>query len=127
MPIDKDKFAKHLRKFAENTSQSECAAYVRRALEAGGASTKGHARAAKDYDAVLLRNGYHSVAADSAEAPYVPMKGDIVVIQPTAKGNKAGHIAGYDGKDWISDFVQNGFWPGKAYRTERPDYVIYRY
>lgn len=40
---------------------------------------------------------------------------------------KAGHIAGYDGKDWISDFVQNGFWPGKAYRTERPDYVIYRY
>jgi len=55
------------------------------------------------------------------------MKGDIVVIQPMAKGNTSGHIAGYDGKDWISDFIQLGFWPNGEYRKERPSYVIYRY
>lgn len=126
MPIDKKKFAAHLRDNAEDRSTSKCATYVRKALEAGGVSTTGHPPDAKDYEVVLLRNGYHSVAADSAEAPYIPMIGDIVIIQPTAKGNKAGHIAGFDGADWISDFVQSGFWPGPAYRKERPSYVIYR-
>jgi hypothetical protein len=63
--------------------------------------------------------------------PYTPDKfpfqqGDIVVIQPTKHGNPAGHIAGYDGKDWISDFVQRGFWPGSAYEKEKPGYVVYR-
>lgn len=127
MPIDKEKFAKHLRGHAQKSSKRKCATFVRLALEAGGAVTKGHPVDAKDYEAVLLRNGYHSVATDSAEAPYLPMKGDIAVIQPTSKGNTSGHIEGYDGKDWISDFVQLGFWPGVAYRKERPSYVIYRY
>lgn len=126
MPINKEKFSKHLRDNALKGSKGRCARYVRAALESGGASTTGHPRDAKDYEAVLLRNGYHSLPEDSAEAPYLPMKGDIAVIQPTAKGNSAGHIEGYDGKDWISDFVQNGFWPGANYRKERPSYVIYR-
>ncbi len=26
------------------------------------------------------------------------------MVQPTGHGNPAGHIAGYDGKKWISDF-----------------------
>lgn len=127
MAIDKKKIAEHLRRHAETSSKSKCATYVRQALEAGGAVTKGHPIDAKDYEQVLLRNGFHSIANDSAEAPYSPLKGDIAVIQPTAKGNKSGHIEGYDGKDWISDFVQKGFWPGKSYRDERPSYVIYRY
>jgi hypothetical protein len=126
MPIDKDKFAKHLRDKAETGSSSRCAKYVRKALEAGGATTTGHPVDAKDYEAVLLRNGYHSIPADSADTPYVPIKGDIAIIQPTSKGNKSGHIEGYDGKDWISDFVQKGFWPGATYKKERPSYAIYR-
>ena len=127
MAIDKKKFAEYLRTNAHKESRSRCATYVRLALEAGGAITKGHPIDAKDYEQVLLRNGYHAIANDSAEAPYSPLKGDIAVIQPTKSGNRSGHIEGYDGKDWISDFIQTGFWPGSSYRKERPGYVIYRY
>jgi len=42
----------------------------------------------------------------------VAQQGDIAVIQPTSAGNCAGHIEGYDGSAWISDFIQSGFWPG---------------
>jgi type VI secretion system secreted protein VgrG len=126
MSIDKDKFAKQLRNGAEKSSLRRCAKYVREALEAGGATTTGHPAAAKDYGPLLLRNGYHAIASDNP-ATYMPMKGDVVVMQPTSSGNAAGHIEGYDGTDWISDFVQSGFWPGSAYRKEKPRYVIYRY
>jgi hypothetical protein len=47
-------------------------------------------------------------------------------MEPTKYGNPAGHIAGYDGKSWVSDFVQADFWPGQAYRKEKPSYVVYR-
>lgn len=74
---------------------------------------------------MLLLNGFHEFTPLSLDA-YMPTKGDIVVIQPTSHGGSSGHIQGYDGKNWISDFVQTGFWPGPAYRKETPPYVIYR-
>jgi len=125
MLIDKEKFATHLRKNAAKLSQRKCATYVRRALEAGGARTVGHPVDAKDYGPVLLRNGYRALSPQPLET-YIPAKGDVAVIQPTAHGSKSGHIEAYDGKDWISDFVQSGFWPGPAYRNEKPSHVIYR-
>jgi type VI protein secretion system component Hcp len=47
----------------------------------------------------------------------------------TAGGKQAGHVAGYDGKDWISDFIQLYFWAGPQYRNQRPrpSYAVYRY
>jgi len=51
--------------------------------------------------------------------------GDVAVIQ-NPSSSTAGHIQGYDGANWISDFVQDAFWPGPAYRSEKPAYVIYR-
>ena len=125
MSIDKDKFATHLRKHAETASHSHCAMYVRRALEAGGADTAGHLNNAKTYGPILLRNGFHALRVERPET-FLPMKGDVVVIQPAAKGNQAGHIQGFDGNNWISDFVQKNFWPGPVYRRERPSYVVYR-
>lgn len=125
MAVDKDKFAKHLRKHAVKFSVSKCATYVRKALEAGGVKTTGHPVDAKDYGPVLLRNGYHELNSENLES-YIPAKGDIAIIQPTTKGSKSGHIEGYDGKDWVSDFIQSEFWPGPAYRKEKPNYVIYR-
>ena len=125
MPFDTDKFATHLRTHAGKHSQSRCAKFVRRALEAGGADTKGHPTPANLYGPTLLSNGFHAISVDNPDNfPF--QQGDIVVIQPTKHGNPAGHIAGYDGKNWISDFVQNGFWPGTAYAKEKPDYVVYR-
>jgi hypothetical protein len=57
--------------------------------------------------------------------PYVPQLGDIAVIQRTSNGPH-GHIEGYDGANWISDFVQREFWPGPKYRAEKPRFEIYR-
>lgn len=125
MAIDKDSFANHLRNHAAKASMRKCATYVRKALEAAGAKTNGHPVDAKNYGPVLLRNGYHELSPQRIET-YTPLKGDIAIIQPTSKGSKSGHIEGYDGKAWVSDFVQSEFWPGPAYRKEKPNYVIYR-
>jgi hypothetical protein len=125
MPFNADKFATYLRTHAGKHSQSHCAKSVRRALEAGGADTKGHPTPARLYGPTLLSNGFHVISVDNPEK-FAFQQGDIVVIQPTRHGNPAGHIAGYDGKNWISDFVQHDFWPGSAYAKEKPSYVVYR-
>jgi hypothetical protein len=127
MPIDVEKFTKHLRKKAKSQAahHGECAKWVRLALEAGGADTTGHLVPAKTYGPILLRNGFHEMTVDDLDT-FLFMKGDVVVIEPTKHGNQNGHIAGFDGKEWISDFVQREFWPGPDYRKERPEYVIYR-
>lgn len=125
MAIDTEKLADHLRRHAEAGSRSRCAAYVRRALEAGGATTSGHPGDARSYGPLLLRNGFRVIKV-ADPATFLPVKGDIVVIAPTANGHRAGHIQGFDGKHWISDFVQQDFWPGPAYRQEQPAYVVYR-
>jgi hypothetical protein len=126
MGIDIHKFVTHLR---ENSlppfGRGKCAKYVRLALEAGGANTVGHLVDAKTYGPILLKNGYRLLVAGISET-WVPMMGDVAVIKPTKKGNQAGHIQAWDGKSWISDFVQREFWPGKDYREEKPGYEIYR-
>lgn len=125
MPFDTEKFAGHLRAHAGRHSQSSCAKFVRRALEAAGADTGSHPNYAKHYGTVLLRNGFHAISVDNPDE-FAFQKGDIVVMNATANGHQAGHIAGYDGTQWISDFVQRGFWPGPAYAREKPSYVVYR-
>jgi hypothetical protein len=125
MPFDTNNFTTYLRRNAGKRSQASCARFVRRALEAGGANTGGHPGSAKQYGPVLMRNGFHAISVDNPDG-FAFQAGDIVVIQPTRHGNPAGHIAGYDGTKWISDFVQRGFWPGPTYETKKPDYVVYR-
>ncbi|GAB3461062.1 NlpC/P60 family protein [Massilia terrae] len=125
MPFDKDKFAAYLTTHAAKHAQHHCAKFVRLALEAGGADTKGHPIPAKEYGRTLTRNGFRAIdVADPAK--FVFAKGDVVVMEPTKRGNPAGHIAGYDGKHWVSDFIQLDFWPGAAYKKEKPSYVVYR-
>ncbi|MBV8633681.1 MAG: CHAP domain-containing protein [Burkholderiaceae bacterium] len=126
MAFDSDKFATYLREHARAHSQAHCARFVRRALEAAGASTSGYSVNAKSYGPLLLRNGFRTVKVDNPDK-FTPQKGDIVVMDSTKQGGQAGHIAGYDGKNWISDFIQRDFWPGAAYAKEKPEYVVYRY
>lgn len=126
MPVDLDKFTSSLRKHAEKMSTHSCAKYVRKALEAGGANCTGHPRPARLWGPTLLRIGFHTVTVEKPEG-FMFMKGDVVVFQPYSGGNPAGHIAGFDGRNWISDFVQTGFWPGTGYSKARANYVIYRY
>jgi len=125
MSFDVEKFASHLRMHAEGQSLGRCARYVRLALEAGGAITAGHPLRAKDWGHILTRNGFRSIAVPDPER-FRFQKGDIVVIQPYRGGNPAGHIAGFDGQKWISDFAQRDFWAGPTYRRERPEYAVYR-
>lgn len=125
MPFDNEEFVRTLRENAGTRSKKQCAKFVRQALEAGGADTSGHPAQAKRYANLLARNGFHEVTIlDPATQLF--RKGDIVVMEPTQGGNPAGHIAAFDGKDWISDFVQSGFWPGPAYAREKPKYVVFR-
>lgn len=125
MPYDSSKFTAHLRKNAARNSQARCAKFVRSALEAGGANTIGHPVAAKLYGPILTRNGFHAIPVENPKT-FGFLAGDIVVIEPPTQGNQSGHIAGYDGKNWISDFVQRGFWPGPVYEREEPGYAVYR-
>jgi hypothetical protein len=64
---------------------------------------------------------------DPDRFPFI--RGDVIVIQLHKGGLQAGHVAGYGGRHWISDFVQIDFWAGPAYRNQkpRPSYAVYRY
>lgn len=121
---------------AVTAPNGNCARAVRLALEAHGIKigipeTREGANAAhaRDFGDKLKEAGFiaiiHGKKPAKEPATETLKKGDVTVIQPTSK-NKAGHMAMYNGQQWISDYKQPGFWPGNAYRSEKPDYVVYR-
>lgn len=121
MPFDKNKFATHLRDHAlRGFGAHKCATFVRQAMVAGGLNTAGNPLYAKDYGPFLVRLGFAKVATDG----YVPQVGDIAVMPGNAQ-SIAGHVAGWDGRNWISDFVQTDMMPGPAYRKSGA-FEVYR-
>ena len=117
---DSNAAANHARQHAQSQSTGNCAKYVRKAIEAGGVSVT-PTRSAKDYGFPLRQAGF--IELDDASSP---RRGDVIVIQPIP-GHPHGHMAMFDGSSWVSDFVQNnGFYPGQAYRTQKPPYKLYR-
>lgn len=126
--FDVDKFVAHLNQNADKVGfgKGRCAYFVRQALAAGGFSPQTWPVHAREWGPWLVRAGFRTVPVDKL-ASFRPLKGDVAVIQGT-KRRTSGHIQGFDGTNWISDFVQtNGFWPGSEYRKETPAYVIYRH
>lgn len=119
--------------------KGECAKYVKLALIHGGASIENSAiRSAKDYGPWLIENGFTPVPGAQAQKEGISysilgqQKGDVVIIERLKKPNKPesihGHIALFDGKHWVSDFVQQrGFYPNEEYRDESTPFVLYRY
>ena len=121
--FDTQKFAAALKANAlPPFGRGQCAKYVRLALESAGADTTGHPVNAKEYGPTLERIGFQSVTADG----YAAQCGDIAVIQSTSD-SVPGHIEGFDGTNWVSDFIQAAFWPGPSFRNETPAYVVYRW
>ncbi len=121
MSFDKTAFAKHLRDHAlPGFGIHKCATYVRQAMVAGGLNTAGNPLYAKDYGPFLERLGFAKVARDR----YAPQVGDIAVMPGNAH-SVAGHVAGWDGRNWISDFVQSDMMPGPAYR-KKGEHEVYR-
>ena len=118
-PIDKDAIANYADQHAEKGSLGKCAAYCRRAFEAGGVDTSGHPIDAKDWGPTLLKNGATVISPDG----YTPSKADVAVFNGS-DAHPHGHIAVYDGKQWVSDFKQRNMSP---YRTGAPPVTIYRF
>lgn len=128
MPLDLQQFAQRLRSNAQpGFGQGKCARFVRQALQEAGAQVpQPYAPGGKDFGPILLQLGFHAITVDNPDSFHF-MRGDVMVMQPYTGGNPAGHVAGYDGSKWISDFIQTDFWSGPGYRAQRPSYVVYRY
>lgn len=113
MPVDTDKFAKHLTDATGGTrvSKGQCGVAVREALQAAGAKGP-FPGTGKEFGPTLTRLGFHEITVDDP-ATFNFMTGDVMVMQPHKGGKQAGHVAGYDGQQWVSDFVQRDFlgWP----------------
>lgn len=81
-----------------NKSGHMCARAVRMAMEAGGLSTEGRPNYGGEYGSFLKKNGW-------TEVNDTPQKGDIAVTKPHGT-HRGGHISMYDGKQWVSDYIQ---------------------
>ncbi|WOC41305.1 RHS repeat-associated core domain-containing protein [Polaribacter sp. HL-MS24] len=106
-------------------SSGYCARYVRKALEGGGLDTSGRPVYAKNYGNLLLKKGFDKISIDN----YIPLRGDIAVFE-SFKGLRNhiyGHIQMFNGKQWVSDFFQKGFWAGSDYSKFKPSYSIFRW
>jgi hypothetical protein len=130
MSVDLVKFIKHLRAHADSKppGKGQCGQFVRKALQAGGADFHGsYPPQGKLFGPTLEMLGFHEITVEDPDK-FIFLRGDVMVMDPYKKStNHAGHVAGYDGKNWISDFVQRDFWAGSAYRNERPHHAVYRY
>jgi len=112
-----DKAVAHLDSHALSRSHNCCAWFVMRAMQAGGCPIgilPAHA-----YSKVLPLYGFKEIKTDKYQ------KGDIVVF-PAVKGHKWGHIAMWNGRQWVSDFKQKGD-HRKQCLPKGWTYKIYRY
>ena len=117
--IDMDAAVNTLIKNAHKTSTHYCAAYVAKALKAGGFQFKAQGSAYMyRTKGVLVGMGYVEIPK-----PKEFKKGDITVTDRN-KAHPHGHIAMWSGKKWISDFVQNS---EKVYRNDQPPVYYYTY
>jgi len=100
----------------------KCAKAVRLSLEAGGINTSNHPISAKDYDPYLQKWGFSNVD----RTDYSPLKGDLRIFQNYTGGSIHGHIDMYNGNQWVSDFFENGVFPGYGYEKAN-NFTIYRW
>ena len=111
--------ARYATEHAEKKSVGMCALYVRKAIIAGGIPlyVGGDAWSYK-YTLPILN--FHQVGKKSEREV-----GDIVVFQPIG-GRKFGHIAIWNGSQWVSDFKQRNLIVHSDYLKEGCEYAIFR-
>lgn len=131
---DVNKAVEHLNKNAEQASTDYCARYVKNAISAGGdIKAWPSIISAKDYGNALLDRGFQVLPPDS-----IFSTGDVAIIQgikktdfpvgEIKKDHPHGHIAMFNGQQWVSDFKQdNGYYPGNDYHKAKPACVFYRH
>lgn len=118
--VNVDNAVAHLDANARGRSIGRCAQYTREAIEAGGVRLDRHAYA-RQYGSSLENAGFRAVASQGDA--YTPQRGDVVVFQ-AVPGHPAGHMAMYNGTQWVSDFRQREMAPARGYRNGQ--YTVYR-
>lgn len=86
-------------------SAKKCALYVNNALRAQGLKIQGNGHEVAN-NLLKSNQGFKRVTYDKN---YVPVKGDVMSMpsyDPKKQGHSYGHVAIYDGKQWVSDFKQ---------------------
>ena len=116
---DPELAAEYATQNAESKSVGLCALYVRKAINAGGIALF-KSGAAWRYKYVLPLLNFHQVGKQEEREV-----GDIVVFQPIG-GRKFGHIAMWNGKQWVSDFKQRNLIVHSDYTKEGCEYTIFR-
>lgn len=116
--VNIDKFTQKLRSISATTSSARCARSIRLALESAGAKFNGHPVAAADWGNTLMQIGYRKITPAFDQ----PQEGDIYIINRTAK-HRYGHIAGFSGTAWVSDFQQRSH---DVYKEQNVTYSYYR-
>lgn len=121
---DLDAAIAHLQNAAFEHSKRRCGEYVHKAIDAGGIRLNTAYNPTKDsasgYGPILRHAGFLTVAPGEK-----PQKGDVVVFQ-AIEGHKDGHVAMFDGRQWISDFKQKSIYAATDYQKVDAPYVIYR-
>lgn len=121
--FDHKKASAYMSEHTEPGSIHCCAWYTMRGLHAGVCPAI--ILPAQWYCYFMPLVGWKEISSDG----YVPQKGDIVVFErPTWRSWKRisswwGHIAMYDGHQWVSDFKQKSMNPYKKYVP----YKLYRF
>jgi hypothetical protein len=90
-------------------SRSMCAGYVIKAMWRGGCPIG--LVPAYAYNKILPQIGFKEIPSND----YRPQKGDICVLPQNRKAS-FGHIAIYNGSQWVSDFKQKSIYPSRPYR-----------
>lgn len=116
--INLHKFSSKLESISAKHSKEKCAKNIRIALQAAGADVSKHPVAASDWGHTLEKNGYKKIKP----AFNRPQEGDIYIIERTS-GHTYGHIAGYTGNGWFSDFRQKTY---AVYKEKDVKYSYYR-
>ena len=114
-----EKAAEYVTKNAESKSVGLCAKYVRKGIIAGGIPLY-QGGEAWSYKYLLPILGFKEI-----EDVNDKKVGDIVVFQPIGK-RYFGHIAMWNGRQWISDFIQRSIIVHSDYKKEGCEYKIFR-
>lgn len=116
--IHLDKFVQTLDSIKAHVSSKRCARSIRMALQSAGAVFGSHPVAASDWGDTLTKIGYKQIQPEFDN----PQEGDIYIIRRTNK-HVYGHIAGFSGSEWVSDFKQKSY---DVYKETGLKYEYYR-
>lgn len=116
--FDLERFTQKLSGVTAQKTSHSCAKSIRVALESAGAILQNHPVAAADWGSSLMQLGYREISKSFDQ----PQKGDIYIIN-RSRAHPYGHIAGYTGSGWVSDFKQRSH---AVYRNDNVSYSYFR-